>query len=119
MNYRSNAALGYSRRTGPGGCRDRIETGQEPAAARLPRDGGTGSITVAPGAGRSLGAVAARTTIHITYFDATLLVDADIEKVEQVTANISPAAGPDASALDRCVRRSIGDVPGAPPLESM
>src|SRR5207244_4398970 len=56
--------------------------------------------------------------IHVTDFDATLLVDGHVEKVEQVAANVGTAVHPDATALHWCIWRDIDGAPGAATIES-
>ena len=64
-------------------------------------------------------AIAAGAAVDIAHFNPALFVDRDVKKIEQVTANVGAAAGPDAAALNRRVRRSVAYGPGSSAIEGM
>src|SRR5437867_5823419 len=81
----------------------RIESSDKPASARLPRDHTSRRVGIALCCDRGLGASAVSASIHVADLHPSLLVNAHIEKVEQVAADIGPAMCPYTTALYRVV----------------
>src|SRR5438105_5919223 len=119
MHHRSDSALRDRRGARRRGSTGRIKQRQHTASTRLPSDSGNGAIGVSGCRGRSLGAIAAGAAVDIAHFNPALLVDRDVKKIEEVTANVRAAAGPDAAALNRRVRRSVAYGPGSSAIEGM
>ena len=69
--------------------------------------------------GNGLRAGAAGAAVNVTDLNSALLVNSHVEKVEQVTADVRAAAIPDATALDRRVRRRVNCSPGLAAVEGL
>ena len=94
-----------------------IEGSDKPAPTRLPCDYTSCRVSVALCGKRRLNAGTIGTSVHIPDFNATLFVHGHIEKVEQIAANVCPAVHPDATALQRIVRSSVGCRPSFASVE--
>src|SRR5438270_899035 len=119
MHHRSDSALRDRRGARRRGSTGWIKRRQHAASTRMPSDSGNSAISDSGCGGGRLCAIAAGTAVDITHFNPALLVDRDVKKIEQVTANVGAAAGPDAAALNRRVRRSIAYGPGSSAIEGM
>src|SRR6202011_5852613 len=98
---------------------DAVRSCEQPFAARLSRNGCRRAVSIAFSTGRRLGAITARATVHPTDLHTTHLIDRDIEKVEQVAADVGAASGPDVAALRRHIWRHVGGGPCRSSIESV
>src|SRR5437773_11890997 len=94
-----------------------VEASDKPASTRLPRNYASRSVGVALCSKRRLNAGAVGAPIYIPDFDATLLVNGHVEKVEQVAADVRAAVRPDTAALQCIVRCSVSCCPSLSAVE--